>query len=528
MTARPLSLLAVALLVTAACAAPGGRDHGHDHGAGGHDHGGHGHDHGGHGGGDHHGQEEGESVAVTRWTAGHELFVELDAPIAGATFEYHAHVTRLADNHAATSGALTFRFERDGFVVESHTDPKVARNGIFAAEAPAPGKPGAYHLVLAYADGDERAEWDAGTVQVGASEAVAHEGEDEGEITFLKEAQWQIPFGVEPAALRPLAPVVRATAVARPAPGSSAVVAAPTSGLLAWTGGLPVVGRRVDKGERLATLLPAGAAEHWTRLQADLATARIDRDLAGKELERVKDLAGRELLPGRRLAEARAALERADAEVQSAERRASALTSGSSQAVAIRAPATGWVVSVGAAHGEAVAAGAPLVTVSPSEAVLLEGRVHERGRASLTPVASLRAERGDWDGPRDLLAAGGRLLTERLVYDPATLSAPVSAVVEGDAGIAPGDVVELMIGVGEPTETLAVPIGAVVEIGAQPMIFVQKTGESFTRRRVTLGRSDGAHVAILAGVEPGDMVVTVGGFDVHVASLSGALESHRH
>lgn len=520
MTVRPLHLLAIAVLTTS-CSTPGGGDHGHDHGGGGHEH-------GGHGGGDHHAEEEGESIAATRWTAEHELFVEFDAPVAGGTFEYHAHVTRLADNHAATSGELTFRFEQDGFAVESHTDPKVARAGIFASEAPAPRKPGAYRLVLAYADGGERAEWDAGTVQVGSGEAVPHDGEDEGEITFLKEAQWQVPFRVEPATLRPLTPVVRATAVARPAPGSSAVVAAPTSGLLAWTGGLPVVGRRVDKGEQLATLLPAGAAEHWTRVQADVATARIDRDLASKELERVQGLAGRELLPERRLAEAQAALERADAELQSADRRASALTSGSSQAVAIRAPATGWVVSVGAAHGEAVAAGAPLVTVSPSEAVLLEGRVHERGRTSLVPVASLRAERGDWDGPRDLLAAGGRLLTERLIYDPTTLSAPVSVVVEGDAGVAPGDVVELLIGVGEPTETLAVPVRSVVEVGAQSMVFVQKTGESFTRRRVTVGRSDGARVAILSGVEPGDMVVTEGGFDVHVASLSGDLESHRH
>ena len=67
--------------------------------------------------------EGGDSVAVTRWTDSHELFVELDAPVAGRALAYHAHVTRLADNHAVTSGTLTFRFEQDGFAIESHTDP---------------------------------------------------------------------------------------------------------------------------------------------------------------------------------------------------------------------------------------------------------------------------------------------------------------------------------------------------------------------------------------------------------------------
>ena len=113
--------------------------------------------------------------------------MELDAPVTGQAFAYHAHVTRLADNHAATSGALTIRFEQEGFVVESHTDEAVARSGIFAAEATPPSKAGSYQLVFRYVDGDERAEWQAGEVQVGDGAAVAHADEAEGEIAFLKD-----------------------------------------------------------------------------------------------------------------------------------------------------------------------------------------------------------------------------------------------------------------------------------------------------------------------------------------------------
>lgn len=527
MTPRPFPLLLLSVALSACGDTPA--EHGHSHG------GGHEHD-----GGDHadHGDQEGESIqtgtiqtgtiAVTRWTDTHELFVELDAPVAGQAFAYHAHVTRLADNHAATSGGLTIRFEQDGFAVEAHTDEAVARPGIFAAEATPPSKPGTYHLRFSYADGDERAEWDAGEVQVGQGAAVPHDGEDEGEIAFLKESQWQVPFAVAPATERPLAEVVTAAGVVHPAPGSTAVVAAPVEGLVAWADALPVVGRTVRRGERLATLVPAGAAEHWATLQSEVATARIDRDLADAAVRRLEKLEGGELVSERRYLEARADLARAAERVLAAERRFGALTSGSAGAVAIRAPADGVVVAVGANHGEAVAAGAPLVSVSADHAVLIEGRVHTRVVTDLSPVASLTAMRGDWAAPRDLLAAGASVLTERLVYDARNLSAPVSVLAPAGSGLSPGDLVELSIGVGTGSPGLAVPRSAIIEVNGQDVVFVQRTGESFARRRVTLGASDATHVQVESGVEPGEMVVVEGGFDVHVASLSGALESHRH
>lgn len=501
------------LLAVAACD-PAPPEHGHDHG----DNADHAED----------GAAEAPTIAVTRWTATHELFVELDAPVAGQAFAYHAHVTRLADNHAADAGTLRIRFEQDGFAVESHTDETVARSGIFAQTAPAPAKPGPYTLVFDYTHGDERASWSAGAVQVGAGTPVAHPGEDEGDIAFLKESQWQVPFGVAPAQARALAPTIEAAGVVRADPTATAVVAAPVGGLLVWTDGLPAVGRQVERGERLATLLPAGAAADWSVLQAEARTARIDRDLAEADVRRIEGLEPDALVSSRRADEARAAFARAVERKLAADRRLSALSSASSGAVAVRAPATGTLVSVGGHHGEAVEAGAPLVRVATQADTLIDAHVHARGPTGLRPVASLTVDRGGDGGPIDLLAAGAAVLPERLVYDPDTLSAPLAVRVPAAAGLQEGELVELEVAVGSATPMLAIPRDAVVEINGQDVVFVQKTGESFARRRVELGRRDATHVAVLDGVEEGEMVVVEGGFDVHVASLSGALESHRH
>ena len=142
-------------------------------------------------------------------------------------------------------------------------------------------------------------------------------------------------------------------------------------------------------------------------------------------------------------------------------------------------------------------------------------------------MASLSAT-ADSTGTVDLLSLGAAVLTEELVTDPHTLSAPLLVRAPAGSGLRPGDLVELSVGVGSTRPALTIPRSAVIEINGQDVVFVQKTGESFTRRRVVLGDGNAHHVTIERGLTPGDMVVTEGGFDVHVASLSGALESHRH
>ncbi len=85
-----------------------------------------------------------------------------------------------------------------------------------------------------------------------------------------------------------------------------------------------------------------------------------------------------------------------------------------------------------------------------------------------------------------------------------------------------------MLGMGKPRTVLAVPKSAVVEINTRPFVFVQVDGEHFEKRPVTPGDADAAHVELTSGVAVGERIVTTGGFDVHLGSLMGSVESHRH
>lgn len=86
----------------------------------------------------------------------------------------------------------------------------------------------------------------------------------------------------------------------------------------------------------------------------------------------------------------------------------------------------------------------------------------------------------------------------------------------------------LSVRIGKPALALAVPRMAVVEINTRPYVFVQADGEHFEKRTVTLGQADGGFVRVESGIKAGERVVTRGGFDIHLASLMGTIESHRH
>jgi multidrug efflux pump subunit AcrA (membrane-fusion protein) len=129
--------------------------------------------------------------------------------------------------------------------------------------------------------------------------------------------------------------------------------------------------------------------------------------------------------------------------------------------------------------------------------------------------------------------ANARFLSALPVVDPASRVATWIADVapeanQGSSDLRPGTSVVLAVRLGAPESLLAAPREAVVEINTRPYIFVQLDGEHFEKRAVTLGREDGPWIEVRSGVKKGERIVTKGGFDVHLASLMGTVESHRH
>lgn len=508
-----IALLFLALLVSApACtlALAGGEGHGHGQG---------------------HGHNEGpDPLALTLWSATHELFVEFDPPVAGKPSGYHAHVSRIADNGAATEGRFSVRFEQGGKALAEVTVDKVARTGIFTPKGVSPKEPGTYNLVFVYKSKEESSRWDAGAMKISEKPAEVA-AQAEGDITFLKEQQWPIPFATRLPDTRKLAREIALPATVAAHPELTHTVSAPSAGAVIWAGekGPSVIGMMVRRGQILGRLEPAAAPDHVSTVQLQIQRGIIQRDHARQALNRVAALAKEGLVPARREADARTALGRAQAALKAAKQKAGQLRGRRVGSLPLVAPVDGILVELHISNGHEAAAGQVLAHLAAEDRVLVQAAAFS---LDLPRLSVIRGARLLIPGRAQMIPfteQNSRLLTRRVVVHAGTLTAPVAYQVENPKGVLRiGELTELRLAVGEQKEHLTIPKTAVVEINTRPYVFVMRTGESFTRLMVRPGPTNGERVAVLSGLSATDRVVATGAFDVYAASLAGAVESHRH
>jgi membrane fusion protein, heavy metal efflux system len=498
----------------------------------------HGHEHGqsGHGAAE---EGEGPSLAITRWTDRYELFVELPAPTSNKAVPYHAHVTRLSDFAAVTEGTFTVRFKTNSGVAKEAAQVGVKRPGIFVFESPAPVA-GTYQLEMAYEHGGQTDVFDCGSVVVADKPTAPEVEEPGGAITFLKESQWKVPFGTAWAAERPMARELEIPAVVEPAAGDQLTLGAPTGGRFFHNPKLALAeGTRIKKGDVLGHIAPNVAGDDYSRLQFAVEEGRLAVEQTRREMARVEPLVQQGLLPERRLLELRNELQTQEARSKSAGGRLGRVDApGGAGGLPIKSTLEGIISEVAVPNGEPVDAGSPLVRIGGTEHLWVRARFVAKPASLLvdpSPMA-LRLTSGERVALEPLAA---RFVSALPVVDAASRVAtwivdvptPKRGAADNPAvpsDLRPGASVVLAVRFGKATPALAVPRSAVIEISTRPYVFVQFDGEHFEKRLVTVGPADGDFVRIETGVKAGERVVTRGGFDVHLASLMGTVESHRH
>lgn len=470
---------------------------------------------------------EAESLSITRWSERYELFVELPPPSPGHPIPFHAHVTRLSDFGAVTSGTFRVRFQ--GAESKEAEQAGVKRPGIFVFEMAAPAA-GTYQAQMSYELDGVVDSFDCGAITVSSTPLEATEAPG-GLITFLKESQWKIPFGTEWVEERLLAKEMELAAIVEPASVDQLTVGAPTGGRFFHNPRLALgEGLRIKKGEVIGVIAPNVAGDDFSRLKQAVDEASLSISQIQRELERVTPLVQQGLLPERRRLELSNSLEREITRQRVALARMSGVTTpGQEDGLSVRSTLEGVLTEVLVANGAPVEAGRALVRISGSDRLWVRARFVAKPPAELLaarPVA-LRLPSGE---RLELDPKTARFLSPQPVVDPASRVATwiVDLGELPKGALVPGTTVVLLVRLGEPERVLAVRRGAIVEINTRPYAFVQADGEHFQKRAVTLGRVDGPWVQVSSGLSRGERVVDRGGYDIHLASLLGTIESHRH
>jgi membrane fusion protein, heavy metal efflux system len=459
-------------------------------------------------GGDGH---EHEAVVVTQWNDSTELFLEYPHPVAGrAMGNWAIHLSSMKDFGPIRAGTLTVRFTGPQGPAETFSIEGVARDGIFLLD-PVIALPGRYQVELVLVSPQVGSRHVLPEVTVYDSESdIPHGAEEEDDgIVFLKEQQWQIAWEIVAAREETVQQTTAAPGEIVAPDGALVEISAPVDGIAdaAANRGAPSVGQSVRAGQLLAVLSPTSQAGGFAQARARLE--RLEREVARDER-----LFAAGAIPARRLEEARHDLEVARAEL----RALGGGGVGGDYRLRLTAPISGVVARRSFVPGGRVAAGSPLFTIVDPRTAWLRAQVP--GAVAAGIPADARATFVADGTPR--VHTTSRLVSVGNVLDPRTRTVPVVFEVEGAGGVFTfGQLAQVAVPTGGTVTGVVIPNRAIIDDNGTPVAYVQVGGESFERRVLSLGASDGARTHVAAGIRPGEMVVATGAYQVRLASLSG-------
>ena len=284
------------------------------------------------------------------------------------------------------------------------------------------------------------------------------------------------------------------------------------------------VGRRVKKGDVLGRIIPSADQQHWTSLMLDYEKADSDRELAEKELDRIRNLVEKGLLPDRDLLNAENRFNRFNAELKSAKSRKAQLYGVAKSSIALCASHNGVIKKIGFRHGALVESGDIVFEIFSPQQIVIKGFVFQSDIQSIKDIRhAFLKNRGEIVKIDHL---DENILNDEIVFDSETMSATLEIAMKNVHHFRVGESVSLNLGIGEEKKFITVPLSSIVDINTKPYLFIQSGKEMFQQMAVTLGASNGKRVAVIAGVDNHDKIVVSGGFEIYASSLGSFIDPH--
>lgn len=475
--------------------------------------------------------EEAARGSFTLWGEKLQLFVEHAPLVSAQPCDLLVHVTQI-DGFKAVSGAkLEAVLRYAGAGEERFGGEPSKRAGIYKIIAK-PGRVGPVALSI-------RVTWDKAEEEVPcgdfrvypdlASLPKSPEGEGgEKAIPFLMEQQWTIPFETAVAAEKEVEGSTPGHFTVEPLPSREAQVFPLQPGLLVPpAGGFPLVGSFVNKGQPLAYISPAlDTSVTRADLEARLEGARADFQEADSAWQRAQALIKAEAISEKQYQSAQKEFSKAKAYLLAAEDRVQdAQGKGSGTRFPLLSPIAGTLVESWASGGAFTSSGKPLFRVADLSRVRLRANISESDYLKMGPPSGGRLNQDPSSGSRPL----GKPVAVGSAVDATARTIPVWFELDNaDRALKLGMVLQGSLISTRTVRAVAVPKDAILTENGTSVAYVQIGGESFARRAVSTGASDGEMVAVTSGLAAGERVVSKGAYDIRLSSLSGVIPTHGH
>lgn len=466
-----------------------------------------------------------EAEQYVAYSKDYELFAEAEPFLVGHASKVTAHITGLADFKPLGAVPVRISLIVGGEAVSQTVDrPHVA--GVYECVLK-PAKAGCGQLkVEVLADGGVSAVSHP-HVHVAAShdELHGHHGHDHGcegsaanAVAFSKEQSWSIDFATDTLRRRPFGSVIRAAAQVLPSQDDRREVTAAAAGVVVYSSPNLVEGSAVTAGQQLFVIESSDMADNNMSVRLQEATSNYNA--AKEDFERKQRLAEDRIVSQTDFQQAKAAYETAKAAYDNLR------NNFSQDGAVVRAPISGYVQRIGVSNGSFVDAGYSVVTISQNRDLLVRAEVQPRYYGLLKDISRVNVEIPGDGQVYSLEELNGSLVSYARSTDPGSPMVPVTFRIRNHADLVSGSFVSLYIATTSNDRALVIPNTGIVEEMGNYFAFVQLTPESFEKRLITIGATDGRHTEVTSGLRAGERVVTRGAAIVRLAQGSAALDPH--
>ena len=471
------------------------------------------------------GSHEEETIQHTLFSPETEFYIEHPALIAGEEAGFLVHVTRLDSYRPYQAGTLTLRM---GDWTLRLTEPD--RPGIFTASF-IPGEEGEFELQYTLQSGEVNSVV-SHPVVVGHSEEESEEAHEhqhmegaagetvEGEVLFLKEMAWRSDFMVQQVVPESFSSVLRTSGEILAVPGEKRNVAANSSGMVGFADRQLVQGSLVKKGQHLFTInADLVGSDNFGLLYHEYLN-RLNSSRSAYHRHRM--LFEGSVIPERQYLESRTEY------VSDSIRFYDLAGKAGEDGMVVAAPSQGFIHHLNVTEGHYVEAGQLLVTISSDRKLLLRADIPQQHYNRMKQVVSANFRPAFSERTYTLEDLGGRLLARGSSVAENDHYIPLYFEVENDGSLLEGAFAEFYLLSDPGEDRLTVPESAILEEQGNHYVYLQVSGERFTRVAVETGESDGLRVEVTEGLTPGDRVVFRGAMLLKSASMVTVEPDHGH
>ncbi len=342
---------------------------------------------------------------------------------------------------------------------------------------------------------------------------------DHGEdaITFPVDQQKKIDFEVVEVVTEPLYQVIRTSAQIIPSQEGEKILTATTSGIVTFESKDIVQGKDVKSGQVLFSIDNDEMADG--SLEVRRQEIEADYEKAKAEYERKQSLAEDKIISESELLDAKT-------EYLKAQKYYDNMIQNYPEGKTLhRATISGSVCEILVPNNSYVESGQPIMTLAQNDKLYLRADVQSKYYPVLKDIktANVRTNDGIVYTINEL---GGRLLSYGKTTDINNPLIPVTFEIKNNGNLIPGSFVEIFITAESNKMGVMLPNSAIVEEMGIYCVFVQTCVDSFEKRIITKGVTDGSNTQILKGVKAGERVVSKGAVNVKLAQGSAALDPH--